>query len=106
MKLWQAFKASVNADGEDGEDEIKTAFRGYDVNGDGYITRDEMMQVKKEETIAIHVIGILTWLFKVITKMGFVANKSEEAAKCLAEMDLDGDGRVSYAEFMVKWKIT
>ena len=24
----------------------------------------------------------------------------------LREMDLDGDGRVSYAEFMVKWKIT
>ena len=44
--------------------------------------------------------------FQVITKMGFVSNKDEEAAKCLKDMDLDGDGRVSYAEFMVKWKIT
>ena len=38
--------------------------------------------------------------------MGFVENKEEEAAKCLKEMDLDGDGKVSYAEFMVKWRVT
>lgn len=38
--------------------------------------------------------------------MGFVANKEDEVTKCLQDMDLDGDGRVSYAEFMVKWKIT
>ena len=31
--------------------------------------------------------------------MGFVSNKEEEANKCLKEMDLDGDGRVSFAEF-------
>jgi Ca2+-binding EF-hand superfamily protein len=44
MQLWQRFKASVNEDGDATEEEIKTAFRDYDVNGDGYITRDEMMQ--------------------------------------------------------------
>ena len=44
--------------------------------------------------------------FQAITKMGFVSNTEEEASKCLKEMDLDGDGKVSYAEFMVKWKIT
>ncbi len=38
--------------------------------------------------------------------MGSVANKEEEASKCIAEMDLDGDGRVSFAEFMVKWRVT
>lgn len=38
--------------------------------------------------------------------MGFVSNKEDEVSKCLKDMDLDGDGRVSYAEFMVKWKIT
>ena len=43
---------------------------------------------------------------QAMTKMGFVSNKEEEASKCLKEMDLDGDGRVSYAEFMVKWRIT
>ena len=45
-------------------------------------------------------------LLQAMTKMGFVSNKEEEASKCLKEMDLDGDGRVSYAEFMVKWRIT
>lgn len=47
-----------------------------------------------------------TILYQAITKMGFVSNTEEEAAKCLQEMDLDGDGKVSFAEFMVKWKIT
>ena len=46
------------------------------------------------------------FVLQVITKMGFVSNKDEEVMKCLRDMDLDGDGRVSYAEFMVKWKIT
>jgi len=86
MKLWQKFKESVSEDGDDSEEEIKNAFKDYDADGDGYITRDEMV--------------------KVITNMGFVSNKEEEVTKCLREMDLDGDGRVSYAEFMVKWKIT
>jgi Ca2+-binding EF-hand superfamily protein len=43
---------------------------------------------------------------KVIGNMGFVSNKEDEVSKCLKDMDLDGDGRVSYAEFMVKWKIS
>jgi len=86
MLLWQKFKESVSEDGDDTEEEIKKAFKDYDVNGDGYITKDEMMNV--------------------ITKMGFVSNKEDEVSKCLKDMDLDGDGRVSYAEFMVKWKIT
>ena len=43
--------------------------------------------------------------FQVMARMGFVSNKEEEATKCLNEMDLDGDGRVSYAEFMIKWKL-
>ena len=45
-------------------------------------------------------------LLQAMTKMAFVSNSEEEASKCLKEMDLDGDGRVSYAEFMVKWRIT
>jgi len=85
MALWVAFKAKVGEEGET-EAEIKTAFKEYDLDGDGYITKDEMVEA--------------------ITKMGFVSNTEEEAGKCLKEMDLDGDGKVSYAEFMVKWKIT
>ena len=45
MKLWQQFKNSVSEDGEDTEEEIKQAFKDYDTNGDGYITKDEMMTV-------------------------------------------------------------
>jgi len=85
MALWISFKAKVGEDG-DTEADIKTAFREYDKDNDGYITKDEMMGA--------------------IGRMGFVSNKEEEANKCLKEMDLDGDGRVSFAEFMVKWKVT
>ena len=46
MKLWQDFKQSVNEDGDDSEEEIKRAFKDYDVDGDGYITKDEMMNVR------------------------------------------------------------
>ena len=45
MLLWQKFKESVSEDGDDTEEEIKKAFKDYDVNGDGYITKDEMMNV-------------------------------------------------------------
>ena len=44
--------------------------------------------------------------FQAMTRMGTVNNKEEEAAKCIREMDLDGDGRVSFAEFMVKWRVS
>ena len=45
MMLWQKFKESVSEEGDDTEEEIKKAFKDYDVNGDGYITKDEMMNV-------------------------------------------------------------
>ena len=46
MRLWKDFKANVNDVEDDGtEDEIKEAFQDYDINGDGYITKDEMVQV-------------------------------------------------------------
>ena len=54
------------------------------MDGDGFITKQEMMDS--------------------ITRMGFVNNVEEEAVKCIADMDIDGDGKVSYAEFVVKWR--
>jgi len=85
MQLWVAFKAKVGDEGETEED-IRTAFREYDLDNDGFITQEEMVEA--------------------MGKMGFVADKEQEAKRCLEEMDLDRDGRVSFAEFMVRWKIT
>lgn len=85
MELWKSFKAKVDEE-DDTEEDIQSAFKTYDIDGDGYITKDEMVTA--------------------ITRMGFVENKEEEASKCLKEMDLDGDGKVSYAEFMVKWRVS
>ena len=44
MALWTSFKAKVGDDG-DTEDDIKTAFQEYDIDHDGYITKDEMVEV-------------------------------------------------------------
>ncbi|CAB4055727.1 CALM [Lepeophtheirus salmonis] len=85
MNLWKRFKTSVN-ETEGTEEEIKSAFKDYDIDGDGYITQSEMMQA--------------------LGKMGFVSNKEEEAHRCLKDMDLDGDGRVSFSEFMIKWRVS
>ena len=43
---------------------------------------------------------------KVIKSLDFVGNVEAEVNKCLQDMDVDGNGSVSYAEFMVKWKMT
>jgi Ca2+-binding EF-hand superfamily protein len=43
---------------------------------------------------------------KVISNMGFEGLEVEDVvSNYLKNLDMDGDGRVSYAEFMVKWKI-
>ena len=38
--------------------------------------------------------------------MDFVVDVEKEVNRCLEDMDVDGNGSVSYAEFMVKWKVT
>ena len=111
MALWISFKAKVGDEGET-EADIKTAFREYDLDDDGYITKDEMVEVRQRgcvtqsQTLRDEISRPFFFTPQAITKMGFVSNTEEEAAKCLKEMDLDGDGKVSFAEFMVKWKIT
>merc|ERR1712106_416015 len=85
LDQWRIFKEKVDEE-EESEDEIKEAFRIYDKDEDGYITKEEMVAA--------------------ITQMGFVRNCEEEATKCMEEMDLDKDGGVSYAEFVVKWRIS
>lgn len=57
---------------------IKSMFEGFDKDGDGFITADELCQGLKE----------------------FNENTTEaELAKFVAAADKDGDGRVSYEEF-------
>ena len=90
LRFWQKLKDSSphdeSNDGYEDESEILETFKKYDTNGDGYITKDEMMAV--------------------MSKMTFVANKDEEVEKCLKDLDADGDGRISYAEFLIKLKMT
>merc|ERR1712110_726886 len=85
LDQWRIFKQKLDEEDED-EEEIREAFKSYDQDGDGYITRDEM--------------------FNAITQMGFVRNCEEEANKCMDEMDLDKDGKVSYAEFVLRWRVS
>ncbi len=56
-----------------------------DVDGSGYISKEEML--------------------KSISNCEYLrGEKEEEAVKCLADIDVDGDGRVSYPEFLLVWK--
>ena len=46
------------------------------------------------------------FLNQVIKEMEFVEDVEKEVNRCLEDMDVDGNGSVSYAEFMLKWKFT
>ena len=58
MTLWIAFKAKVGEEGET-EAEIKTAFKEYDLDGDGYITKDEMVEVRKLQNKVLQKMRVL-----------------------------------------------
>merc|ERR1711936_240609 len=76
-KLWEALRGS-------GEESIREEFSKLDTDKSGFITKDEMMAV--------------------ISKAGFVGDKMGEAEKCIAELDVDKDGKVSYPEFILVMK--
>merc|ERR1712025_1287865 len=79
-KLW----AAIKGEGED-EKEIRAEFCKLDTDSSGYITNEEMISVISD---CDH----------------FTGDKMEEAKKCVAELDVDKDGRVSYPEFLLVWK--
>eukprot|EP00092_Neocalanus_flemingeri_P033080 GFUD01035974.1.p1 GENE.GFUD01035974.1~~GFUD01035974.1.p1 ORF type:complete len:176 (+),score=55.42 GFUD01035974.1:79-528(+) len=79
-KLW----AIVRGEDED-ELEIRQDFRRVDLDGNGFITKEEMLAVISDCDY-------------------FVSDKMVEAQKCIAELDVDQDGQVSYPEFILVWK--
>merc|ERR1712029_837 len=80
-KLWAAIKGEGEA-----EKEIRKEFSKLDKDNSGYITKDEMISVISSSSDH------------------FSGDKMEEAKKCIAELDVDKDGRVSYPEFLLVWK--
>jgi len=67
------------------EEDIRKEFLRFDLDRDGFITKDEMLKVIENEA-------------------SFVHNKMEEARKCIKEMDVNDDGHVSYPEFLLIWR--
>eukprot|EP00794_Sanderia_malayensis_P017723 gene17723-19495_t len=61
------------------EEEIRVAFEFFDLDGDGYISVNELRQVSGE-------------LGEVLTE--------EEIDEMIREADMDGDGQVDYQEFL------
>ncbi|EEY68199.1 uncharacterized protein PITG_04603 [Phytophthora infestans T30-4] len=81
------------------DDKVRAAFQLYDINGDGYITQEEM-------------ISYMTSIFKVMyettdstkTKIGVSPEELARvtADQCFKEADLNGDNKLSFDEFK-KW---
>ena len=61
LAQWALFKQKLDEE-EEGEEEIREAFRLYDQDGDGYITRDEMLA-------ALTQMGFVRWKLMQISSM-------------------------------------
>merc|ERR1712199_99897 len=70
--------ARTNKTHEQMEEEIKNAFLTFDADGSGYITREELIET--------------------LTTMGDPVDE-ETINGMINEADLDGDGKINYAEF-------
>merc|ERR1712073_216250 len=123
--------------------ELKEAFKLFDMDGDGMITKDELRKLVEKvggsmsegeakglihqadkdgnESIDFSEFSKLwaaikgegegeTEIRKEFSKLdtdnsGYITkDKMTEAKKCIAELDVDKDGRVSYPEFLLVWK--
>merc|ERR1712158_211373 len=85
--------------------ELKEAFKLFDMDGDGMITKDELRKLV-EKVGGSMTEGEAKGLIHQADKDGnesihFSGDKMEEARKCIAELDVDQDGRVSYPEFLL-----
>jgi Ca2+-binding EF-hand superfamily protein len=77
-KLWVDIRG-------DGDEEVRSEFKKLDKDNSGFIDKEEMLSII---SMCEH----------------FTGDKTEEARKCIDELDVDKDGRVSYPEFMLIWK--
>jgi len=74
-ELWNALHGD--------SDSIRGEFTKLDADQSGFISKDEMLAV---------------------ISGSFTGDKQAEAEKCVAELDVDKDGRVSYPEFLLVMK--
>merc|ERR1719347_6061 len=80
-KVWAAVKGNIYE-----ESFIREEFRKIDKDGSGFIDKEEMLN-------------------KMQTGQGFADGlQISEAQKCIDELDVDKDGRVSYPEFLLVYK--
>ena len=82
--LWDQLKAYGDHLSEE-EQLIREEFDKLDADNSGFITKAEMLAS--------------------ISNCDFLGgDKTEEARKCLEDIDVNGDGKVSYPEFLMVWK--
>ena len=82
--LWDQLKAYGDHLSEE-EQLIREEFDKLDTDNSGFITKAEMLAS--------------------ISNCDFLGgDKTEEARKCLEDIDVNGDGKVSYPEFLMVWK--
>merc|ERR1719397_1334643 len=75
--IWSAIQGM-----EEEEQEIRSEFQRFDQDSNGFISKEEMVRVLEASG-------------------GFVRDKMEEAYRCIAELDINKDGFVSYPEFLL-----
>ena len=125
LAQWSLFKQKLDEE-EEGEEEIREAFRLYDQDGDGYITREEMLA-------ALTQMGFVRWYLMQTLSMfrpqyvemcqelrgrgvqvhggdGSGQGMAKEclhvtSSQCSYTLHLQ-DGRVSYAEFVLRWRVS
>lgn len=68
----------------EGQATIRDAFERLDIDDNGYATKEELKDVIKK----------------------LDSDEQEELLRSLDSLDADGDGKVSYPEFMINWKFS